>query len=114
MSQNDHPTQHNINEMIQVLEHIRRRPASYFGGAVSSFENFISGFNVACYLFMDRSLLAEAQEEILKARGIERAFNKSLYQTLHETGLSDEEAADGTLGLMIEACKKAREKTTSA
>jgi hypothetical protein len=103
-----------IDEMIQVLEHIRRRPASYFGGAVSSFENFISGFNIACYLFVDRALIAEAQEEILKARGITREFNKSLYQTIHETGLSDEEAADGTLGLMIEACKKAREKLASS
>lgn len=81
---------------------------------VAPFENFISGFNVACYLFVDRSLLAETQKDILKARGIERDFNKNLYQTLHETGLSDEEAADGTLGLMIEACKKVREKLTSS
>jgi hypothetical protein len=109
MSQNDQPTPiARLDEIVQVLEHIRRRPASYFGGAVSPFDNFISGFNVACYLFVDRTLLAAALEDVLKSRSIEKPFDKSLFQTLHESGLSDEEAADGTLGLMVEACKKVR------
>lgn len=97
-----------LDELVQVLEHIRRRPASYFGGAVSPFDNFISGFNVACYLFVDRTIMAEALEDVLKSRGIVRPFDKSLFQTLHETGLSDDEAADATLGVMIEAYKKVR------
>ncbi len=103
-------TEHHINEMIKVLEHIRRRPDSYFGGAVAPFENFINGFNVACYLFVDRSLLTAAQEDVLKSYGIERVLEKSLYATLHETDLSDEEAADAYLGVMIEAYKKIQEK----
>ncbi|NJL55704.1 hypothetical protein HC928_11235 [bacterium] len=50
--------QENIRQVITVLEHVKARPGMYYGDSeeMSSFLNFITGFNLACSILLDRYL----------------------------------------------------------
>ena len=86
-----------IERLIHFLEDLKERPSIHITGAAPSVENFISGFNSACYLFgFNIGMGSPDLEEAMLACGWEDTPQKSLYQ-MTVKGLSDDEITQEVL-----------------
>ena len=90
-----------IAKIIEMLEHVRRRPGMYTGGtSTARIGSFMSGFDMACGLF-DLSIPWEIRDQARKQRGWQPTNEGWPITEMRERGMTDEAIADEGLALDI-------------
>lgn len=100
--------QEQVQNLIEVLEHMRKRPGMYFTLERSGFENFMNGVALGCAgsgIMLGRSEQDKIYFEILQKHNL--AFRPmGIPHQLEEQGYPLEKIIDETLLIYIEILKK--------
>jgi len=88
-----------LEQVIAMLVHVRKRPGMYFSDGISPVENFFTGFSLALGSLLEDS--NTQYQELLTNHGLQ--YNKSIYQQLKDRGLTDNDATQLYLSIMIES-----------
>jgi len=88
-----------INKLVEVLQHVKKRPGMYFADGIEPVDNFISGFMLGVQLTSEASD-AVTQPDIIWEE-FELKPNISIYQQLRDRGLDKHEAIEQYISILI-------------
>ena len=95
-----------IAGIIEMLEHVRERPAVFAGGStVCAVGTFLSGFDMGCYA-LGLSLPHEMRQQVKEERGGPRSAEVWPVAQMRERGMAEAAMASEMLAIDIAAWRR--------
>jgi hypothetical protein len=102
-----------LASMLDILEHMRKRPDMWIGSrSVSSVNTFLTGFDLASQIFAPEFDSKAVYREIVASRGWEAASPQPVWHQMQEQGFKEQAIVDEILTIEYEVWKKIASRTT--
>jgi len=91
--------------IVRVLEHMRKRPGMYFSSEVPTVATFLDGFKTACILLNPDLNFDNLFKEVILDRGWENSA-QAVWRQMQERGFKDEAIIDEMIAIYTAVWEK--------